>query len=235
MPSLPDRVFQSHGRWYLIDPRCELLTYAVEAAAIEEYAWRHAGGQLNEELLNEIAAFRAGARPLEELHRLRQYFRMLDAADNSSESEQRPRQPERPRWRAPVVATAVAAAALVIGAMNVGPAPPMRLTVAAVFPKPPGAIYEGASIPGVIPFAVTARLRSTVAYAVSVGRFASPKTADRMKHFVRRKGYVVEVVPRGSVSLVVTPPLSTRTQAEYVMNGLEVIGLPTQLVAWHTL
>ncbi len=75
------------------------------------------------------------------------------------------------------------------------------------------------------------RPRSGAAYAVSVGTFASSMTAERMKHLVMSKGYIVVVVPHGAVSQVMTPPYRTRAQAECVMRGLEGTGLLAHLAA----
>ena len=75
------------------------------------------------------------------------------------------------------------------------------------------------------------RWRSVAGYVVSVGEFASPTIADRMMHFIRSKGYTVDVVRRGPLSVVVTPPYRTRKQAEYMLHGLEALRLPTILVA----
>jgi hypothetical protein len=71
------------------------------------------------------------------------------------------------------------------------------------------------------------------AYAVSVGRFASAAQAERMKHLVGGKGYIVMVVPRGATSEVATRPYRTREQAVRVARGLAAAGVPAHLLAWH--
>lgn len=72
-------------------------------------------------------------------------------------------------------------------------------------------------------------------YAVSVGAFRNPAAADWMKHLVRSKGYIVDIVRHGAVSQVVTPSFRTRTEAERVARGFEEIQLPAHLVAWRAM
>jgi DNA-binding NarL/FixJ family response regulator len=73
--------------------------------------------------------------------------------------------------------------------------------------------------------------RQIAAYIVSVGEFASPTMADRVMHLIRSKGYIVDVARRGVLSQVVTPTYRTRSQAEYVVHGLEGLGLQAKLMA----
>jgi hypothetical protein len=82
-------------------------------------------------------------------------------------------------------------------------------------------------------FAATARThwRPIVAYVISVGEFTSPEAADQLMHLIRSKGYIVDVARRGAVAQVVTPPYRTLRQAEYVVHGLEGLGLPANLEA----
>ena len=237
---------------------------------IQDHAWRDAWRRIDQELKSELAAFRAGTFPLEQMHRLRQYHRMLDAVAQAASASVTSHPGERPRWRGVGVAAAAAAAAFVVGVMSVGLAPegPVRPLVT-VSSKPVEFSMQQTShtidVPTVLPSSVTAQvtrshttrpraailtpkhtliltLRAThrrptsqrpVAYGVSVGGFANFKTADRMRHLVQSKGYVVDIFPIGKVSLVLTPPLATQRQAEYVMTGLQEIRLPAQLVAFR--
>jgi hypothetical protein len=73
--------------------------------------------------------------------------------------------------------------------------------------------------------------RPIAAYVIRVGDFANPAVADRMVHFIRSKGYIVNVARHGTVLQVVTSPYRTRRQAECVVHGLESLGLPANLVA----
>jgi|SRR5215469_2754828 len=77
------------------------------------------------------------------------------------------------------------------------------------------------------------RWRPSEGYIISVGEFASPTLADRRMHLIRSKGYIVDVVRRGRVAQVVTRPYRTHQQAEYVVHGLEGVGMPANLVAWR--
>jgi hypothetical protein len=78
---------------------------------------------------------------------------------------------------------------------------------------------------------VRTRWRPIAGYVISVGEFANPTMADRMMHLIRSKGYIVDVARRGRVSQVVTRPYRTRQQAEYVVHGLEGLGMPANLMA----
>jgi cell division septation protein DedD len=73
------------------------------------------------------------------------------------------------------------------------------------------------------------------AYAVTVGTFVSAERADRVKHLVQSKGYIVHVVAIGAFSQVVTPPYRNRTHAEQIARGLVAAGLPAQLTSWRGL
>jgi SPOR domain len=77
--------------------------------------------------------------------------------------------------------------------------------------------------------------RVTAAFAVTVGTFASAEHADRIKHLVQSKGYIVRVVSDGRTSQVVTPPYATREQAERVARALAAAGLPAELTSWRGL
>jgi hypothetical protein len=153
--------------------------------------------------------------------------------------------PRRAHAPAVTAAAAAAAALLVVGLLSMGrtpqtptPLPLPNRQAARVTAAVPGGIARrivGSAVasyaPAAAPLRPAHRPRSGAAYAVSVGTFASFITAERMKHLVMRKGYVVVVVPHGAVSQVMTPPYRTRAQAERVMRGLEGSGLPAHLAA----
>src|SRR5579862_1749937 len=111
--SLPDGYWakQMKGQWYLFDARGAPLCGPADAATVEAHAWDRVWRQLDQDLTDELIAFREGTRSLHNLHRIRQYFRMLDAAERAQT-----RQAERPsptgsdRWRRATVAAAAIAA-----------------------------------------------------------------------------------------------------------------------------
>jgi SPOR domain len=78
-----------------------------------------------------------------------------------------------------------------------------------------------------------ADIRKAAAYTVSVGSFANAAWADNVKHVVRGKGYIVDVVSRGGVSQVTTRPYRTRAQAERIVRGLEAVGVRALVLAWR--
>jgi cell division septation protein DedD len=164
--------------------------------------------------------------------------------------------------RAPAAAAAAAVAACLAGAMLTlhGPAhrvadiaPRVVLHGDASAPAPPRRAWTSVGQDGGVgphrrPAAVrlagrlprTARhgadwRRPRNAYAVTLGTFVTAAHANRIKHFVQSKGYIVRVVPRGALSQVVTRPYSNRTQAERIARGLLAAGLPAQLTSWRGL
>jgi hypothetical protein len=70
------------------------------------------------------------------------------------------------------------------------------------------------------------------AYAVTIGMFANQANANQIKHLAQRKGYIVRIVPRGTLTEVVTPPYGSKAQAERVVRGIVAIGLPARLTSW---
>lgn len=260
--SLPDGYWarQIDGVWYLFDHRNVMLAGPADAATIEEHAWRDVWHRIDGEIQDELAAFQAGVRPLHELRRTRQYLRMWnDVAALRSEPKTGPSRME-PTFRRGFAAAAVAAAAAVIivaasvargpGGFTLWPRPERDAAqVSATFPRLVAAALANVGTTEVVPQAAaapapvaaprttppvqTARRRPAVRYAASVGSFTSLAGAERMMHLVRRKGYIVDVVPRGAFAQVVTPPYQTRRQAGYVVRGLVEIGLPAELTAWR--
>jgi hypothetical protein len=89
------------------------------AARLEERAWTDVWASIEREIHQEVSAFREGARPLQELKRLRQYLRMVDAVERSPAAireraeEQIRHQVSRTRF-ASGLALAASAAALAI-------------------------------------------------------------------------------------------------------------------------
>ncbi|HKX17716.1 MAG TPA: hypothetical protein VJT33_06880 [bacterium] len=155
-------------------------------------------------------------------------------------------------WRATLAASAVIAA-LVTAVLQIGPER-YRPTVgtiehkraepaSAVIQKRPSSTPHQAIVAGTatsphrmkagVPSAAShVRRPARTAYVVVVGTFESSGAAEDMKRLVRRKGYVVDVVPHGASSEVMTRPMRTRMQAEYVARGLEAVGLQAQLMVW---
>lgn len=155
------------------------------------------------------------------------------------------------RWRVPAAFAAAVAAAFLAGhALGVPEPPrqspplqnqsgargetaaPARFVAAASTGSPmvrPDAGRTGAAPARVADAAQAAqpvRPRAIARYAVDIGTFASSDAADRMRHLVLRKGYVVVVLRRGGLSSVVTPPYATRAQAEDIVRGLKASGIP---------
>ena len=257
--SLPDGYWarEVDGVWYLFDQRNVMLTGPADAARIEQYAWRDVWCRIDEDIDDEIAAFQAGVRSLHELPRTRQYFRMWDDVANLRSEPKTGLIRIEPGFRRVIGAVAVAAAAAFIivatgaargpGGLTLWPRPDRNAGQAsATFPKPLAAALANVVVPpaeaepappatprATPPAQRTARRRPVVKYAATVGSFASAASAQRMMHLVRRKGYIVDVVPRGELSEVVTPPYRTRRQAASVVRGLEEIGLPAELTAYR--
>ena len=258
--SLPDgyRVREVEGYLYLFDADGIPLIGPTDAPTIEAYAWRDTWRRIDRELHEELEALGAGARPLHELRRLRQYMRMLDAVGHVSRAEERRPVPRvTVRWVALAAsAAAVAAVFLMTFSRIVGvpenPAPPVAPSrfATAPFATPPAATLPaprsgsaggvravvagtaGAAPHGPVRAAHAVRRRSVVVgYAVSFGDFASRAIADTMMHVIRRKGYVVHVASLGEDSQVVTRPYHTRRQAERLVHALKEIGLPAELAA----
>lgn len=168
-----------------------------------------------------------------------------------------PRRPESvgrtSRWGRATLAASAVIAALVTAVLQIGPegyGPAVGTIehkrtepVPAAVQKLPSSTPHQAIVTGTtsLPHRTKAGIRSTTsqarrpartAYVVVVGTFESPGAAEDMKRLVQGKGYVVNVVPHGAVSEVMTRPLRTRMQAEYVARGLEAVGLQAQLVVW---
>lgn len=261
--ALPDgyRIRQIDGLWYLFDDRNVMVAGPGDRATVEERAWRDVWRQIDSEIDDDIAALREGSRSVHEMHRLHQYLRMWDdvakVRPESAEGSSAP----LPTVRRLVGTTALAAAALaaaaavVIVATSIARGPAglnlLRYTqqfagqAAGTFPKVAvlslsaptvEAVPRVAPAPRVAPvpsIVRTAQSPAAATYAVRVGNFASATSAEHMMHLVRQKGYIVDVVSRGRESQVVTHPYRTRTQATYVVHGLEEIGLSAELIAWR--
>jgi len=84
--------------------------------------------------------------------------------------------------------------------------------------------------------AVRAKHRlATLGYVVSFGEFTRDASADSMMHFIRSKGYIVDISPVGGDSRVASRAFRTRAQAARLVNALQEIGLPAQLATTHVL
>ena len=234
--SLPDGYAAKRtDAWYLFDPQGVRIAGPVDRAAVEEQAWRDAWRRIDQELNDELAALRAGTRSLEDLPRVRQYLRMVDAVERRrAEPAGRSRLLSRGM---PVMVAAAAAAAFIIGFIGHETAPVPKpaghvTPVVAVLPKTPTSPPPAAAVPTTAPRAPAPRSKVT-AFAVRIGTFTNATVATNVMHLVRSKGYLVNVVPQGGVSQVVTHPYRTRLLAEGVARGLEDIGLSAHLTAWR--
>jgi hypothetical protein len=222
---------QRDGIWYLVDPRGVYVMLSDDGMAIELHAWRHLWRTRHEDFIDDLDAFRAGPRVPGAAHGI---------ADALPARQKRPDGVTRIRWQGVAAAAAAAAvAALVIGLAgmeplleNLGPLPSPNQGVASISarPKLSETVRELAGVPEIARVVRMARPRPKARYAVSAGNYANPAAADRMKHLVRSKGYIVDVVRHGAVSQVVTPPFWTRVEAENVARGFAEIRLPAQLV-----
>lgn len=230
--------------WHLADPRGAPLFDYPDATTVEVFAWRHVWQKRHEAFYDEPAAFRAGAPPTD----ASAHDRPLGIPRDTPEAPPNPRR--RPRRSKPISRRVVAAAAagavvgLVVGLGTVGllrrpfvpfSVPDERSVSIFAHPKPPGTGPEGAGLPEMVQTAKVRHRASEARYAVSVGSYRNQAVADRMKHLVRSKGYIVDVVRRGAVSQVVTPSFRTRAQAEGVARGFEQLQLPAHLVAWRAM
>lgn len=218
--------------WCLADPHGADLLRSADASAVEIHAWRHLWRKRHEDFNDELAAFRSGA--------------LLPALAGRHESPgtshgvaEASRRAAPVPWPALAAAVAGTAAAFIIGLSGIGPvrdaraplpSPNQRAASISVGPKLLAVLLDTAT-PESARAAVVASPRPRARYAVSVGNYANPATADRMKHLVRSKGYIVDVVREGAVSQVMTPPYRTRAQAERVARAFEDIRLPAELVA----
>lgn len=117
--TLPDgyRVSEAEGSLRLFNPQGALLDEVPQgltaASEIRTRAWLDAWGQIERELKEELRGLREGTRSLHELHRMRQYMRMMDALAQQPVQE---RERTGRRWAITgmALATAAAAAAVII-------------------------------------------------------------------------------------------------------------------------
>lgn len=151
----------------------------------------------------------------------------------------------RSPWRARAAVAVAVIAAFVIGRAVGAPGPTGRVPpgslshsaapAATAVPRPvAAAVFDvgnpAADSPAVRRHTAAAPPRARARYAVTVGTFTDPDAADRMRHIVLRKGFLVVVVRRGGLSEVVTPVFATRVEAERVVRGMEDSGIPPEIV-----
>lgn len=236
---LPDgyQVTEVEGVLRLLDPSGvvlhELPQGPTVSSTLEERAWQDVWERIGRELNNEVRALRDGTVRLRELHRVRQYMRMLDAVNASPQVvQQAPRRSDVVAWLA--LATSAAAIALIVLTTPFGvPSNPDRsaLLTAPLTSAPrssserlrarqPVATQTG---PVSAPMRV---VRETTGYVVGFGEFANHTAAELRMHLVRRKGYLVYVTRVGDSLQVVTRPYRTWAQAERLASALQEIGLP---------
>lgn len=189
----------------------------------------------------DLAAALAASR---EVPGIRTMWIVEDLLDDARRwwEESRERHERRARVRMHTALAAAAVAAFAVGvassmpnrpAARIPAGPPRHLGAALV-----ASTQQKPGVPGAVQPVAAARAfgagqarqnPSATVYAVGVGTFASPAIADRIMHLIRSRGYIVNVVPRGAASQVMTSPYRTRTEAERVARGLAQIGFPAYL------
>jgi len=187
---------QAGAFWCLTDPHGAELLRSADASEVEVQAWRHLWRKRHEDFNDELAAFRSGAL----LPDLAGRHEPLGTSQGVAEA---PRRRAPVPWPALAAAAAGTVAAFIIGLSGVGPvrevaaplpSPNQRAASISVGPKLLAVLLDTVG-PEITRAAVAAEARPR--YAVSVGNYANPATADQMKHLVRSKGYIVEVVQQG--------------------------------------
>lgn len=258
------RAREIQGYLYLFDPQGIPLVGPTDAASVEAYAWRDVWRQIDRELNEELADLRAGIRPLHGLRRLRQYLRMMDAASQAPRDVTAERSARRAavlwggavRWGTFAAAAAAIAGVFLIASLNIARVPenqgPLATTAALLAKRPASAVPAEPRASGDVRIISTtgpvetalARVGAVRAkkhrpailgYVVSFGEFARDASADSMMHFIRSKGYIVDISPVGEDSRVVSRPYRTRAEAARLVNSLQEIGLPAQLATTHVL
>jgi cell division septation protein DedD len=235
---------------------------SIEAYAWRD-AWRQIDRELNEELA-ELRAGARPLHRLPRLRQYMRMMDAVTKAQTSPDDvrEDVAARPVRARlflgpmgWKAVAASAAAIAIVFLVASLKIGgpPAVPshvatMARPAAVLLAKRPAMaapVEPGASAPvqAVSPVQrETARVAhagprrlSAVAYVVSFGEFTRDASADSMMHFIRSKGYIVNVSPVGDESRVVTPPFRSRAQAAHLVDALQEIGLPAQLAPAHIL
>ncbi|MGH2452869.1 MAG: hypothetical protein ACRDF5_03775 [bacterium] len=239
----------------LFDPQGELVaTHPAglnSLLAIDEEAWRHTWGRIDSEIRQELQQFQRGTRAVGELHRMRQYVRLLEILSEAAPetiaagSSRRlipliPRRPIRAaRW---AIGAAAAAAAILLfllaPAEQLAPptvdAPVQRREALAPAPPPP-APPVAQTAPRVPPVTivkraqVARRVRPIAGYVMSYGRFTSLKAAQACAQRIRSKGYMANVDRVGSSFRVLGRIYTTRFDAERMAKNLQEINLPASV------
>ena len=230
--------------WYLADPGGAPLFNYPDATAVELFAWRHAWRTRHEAFEEEPAALHVGARSAATIGCYRPSSGPRDTAEAPPNPKRRSRRFKPVSRRVVAAAAAGATLGFVAGLGALGwwlyPIAPFLMpgqptTSISAQPKPPGAGLVAAGLPEMERAAEAAYGVPKARYAVSVGSYTNPAAADRMKHLVRSKGYIVDVIRRGAVSRVMTRLFPTRAQAELVARVFEEIQLPAHLVTWRAI
>jgi len=226
------RLYDPQGTLLLEEPGDPFAPLTIEACA-----WRDVWDQVELELKDDLAALHEGTRPIHQLHRLRQYMRMLDAVDQPPVAV---REPSRRRNAVAWVALAASAAALALVILStpleVTRIPERSSTLTPTLPgaarlsaRPPAAPPLSSRLPRLArPTGPSAEQPATIGYVVTFGEFASRTAAEIRMHLIRGKGYIVYVARVGDSLHVVTRPYRTWVQAERLANALQEIGLPAR-------
>jgi hypothetical protein len=251
------RVEWAEGSLRLFDPRGHTIArYRARPGAlraVEEEAWRHTWRQVERDVRRELREFRRGARGVPELHRLRQYVRLMEVlAEDARETQ--PAQPApqplaapfrwTPRFARSALAVGVAAAGVLIGFLLVPPnstaprvsedllAPArVRVPVPASQPDLAGPTVARPAAPAPAPAAALRVPQQPAAgYAVTFGRFATLKAAQFCARRIRAKGYLATVVTTGRSFRVISRIYPTRLHADRMALIFREIDLPATAV-----
>lgn len=238
----------------MFNPWDVLIAGPADVSTLQRHAWYDAWRRIDSELHEEAAAFYDNTRPLQQLPRLHQFFRLVDpSAKSGPESKDRSNAvTSTGRRLSPVTRTLIVIAAFIAATTRVAPdsqRPTARTlrdehstSLSIVVPRHPISRADRTNVAGVArapgkmqTHTTTPHFRrsATATYVVLVGKFGNSAAAAEVMRSVQRKGYIVRIVPRGAFSEVMTPPMRTWTQAESVLRGLEAVGLRAELMAWR--
>jgi len=249
------RVAWVEGTMRLFDPGGQRVATCpaglVSMMTIEEEAWRHVWGRLDSEIRREMKQFHRGTRGVAELHRMRQYVRLLEVLAGAPPEATVPGPLRRPiplfaprPGRAAKMAAAVGLAAaalllfLLVPAERMLPptvdAPEQRRVAVAPAPPPPAppvgqTATRVPSVTTVKRAQVSRRVRPIAGYVMTFGRFTSLKAAQACAQRIRSKGYMAKVDRVGRSFRVLGRIYTTRFDAERMAKNLQEINLPASV------